>query len=182
MPNEPLALAVIPPDALDDAEYQALCDTLAESARGRAFLAEYARRNRHADTESLLAAIARIEARLRADASAVQRLRDDLRVLLIAIRLARPEIDAADPAAKAEKLAKLLDLLERRIDAMSETKPVALFPAADEAPVAHLAIVQPPEEPELPAAPAAVAPATLPRDPLAAIMALSEEERIALFT
>jgi hypothetical protein len=182
MPNEPLALAVIPPDALDDAEYQALCDALAESARGRAFLAEYARRNRHTDTESLLAAIARIEARLRADASAVQRLRDDLRVLLIAIRLARPEIDAAEPAAKADRLAKLLDLLEHRIDAMSETKPVALFPAAEEAPVAHLAIVQPPEEPELPAAPAAIAPVTQTRDPLAAIMALSEEERIALFT
>src|SRR5665213_1355612 len=182
MPNEPLALAVIPPDALDDSEYQALCGTLAESARGRAFLTEYARRNRHADTEQLLAAIARIETRLRADASAVQRLRDDLRVLLIAIRLARPEIDATAPAAKADKLAKLLDLLERRIDAISETKPVALFPAADEAPVAHLAIVQPPQEPELPAAPVAVAPVMLPRDPLAAIMALSEEERIALFT
>jgi hypothetical protein len=182
MPNEPLALAVIPPDALDDIEYQALCDTLAQSARGRAFLAEYARRNRQADTESLLVAIARIEARLRADASAVQRLRDDLRVLLIAIRLARPEIDAAGPAAKADKLAKLLDLLERRIDAMSETKPVALFPAADEAPVAHLAIVQPPQAPELPADAPAMAPAAPLRDPLAAIMALSEEERIALFT
>ena len=182
MPNEPLALAVIPPDALDDTGYQALCDTLAESTRGRAFLAEYARRNRHADTEQLLAAIARIETRLRADASVVQRLRDDLRVLLIAIRLARPEIDATAPAAKADKLAKLLDLLERRIDAISETKPVALFPAADEAPVAHLAIVQPPQELELPAAPAAAAPVVLPRDPLAAIMALSEEERIALFT
>jgi hypothetical protein len=181
MPNEPLALAVIPPDALDDAEYQALCDTLAESARGRAFLAEYARRNRHADTEQLLTAIARIEARLRTDASAVQRLRDDLRVLLIAIRLARPEIDAAAPAVKVDRLAKLLDLLEHRIDAMSETKPVALFPAADEPPVAHLAVVQPPEVPDLPPAPPAAAPAA-PRDPLAAIMALSEEEQIALFT
>jgi hypothetical protein len=181
MPNEPLALAVIPPDALDDAEYQALCDTLAESARGRGFLAEYARRNRHADTEQLLASIARIEARLRADASAVQRLRDDLRVLLIAIRLARPEIDAAAPAVKVDRLAKLLDLLEHRIDAMSEAKPVALFPAADEPPVAHLAVVQPPEAAELPPAPPAAAPVT-PRNPLAAIMALSEEERIALFT
>ena len=70
----------------------------------------------------LLAAIGRIEARLRADASAVQRLRDDLRMLLIAIRLARPEIDAADPATQAAKLTKLLDLLERRIDAMAEVQ------------------------------------------------------------
>ena len=73
----------------------------------------------------LLTAIGRIEARLQADASAVQRLRDDLRMLLIAIRLARPEIDAADPPARAAKLAKLLDLFERRIDAMAEARRAA---------------------------------------------------------
>ncbi len=131
MTTRPLALAVIPPDALSDDEYRTLCEALAESARGRAFLAEYARRNRHADTEALLAAIARIEAHMRADASAVQRLRDDLRMLLIAIRLARPEIDTAGPAAKAVKLSALLDLLERRIDAMSEAKPAVLAPAEE---------------------------------------------------
>ena|SRR5664280_1077135 len=79
MPNEPLALAIKPPAAPSEDDFLALCAALSESARGRAFLAEYARRNRHADTEALLVAIGRIEARLRADASAVQRLRDDLR-------------------------------------------------------------------------------------------------------
>ena len=138
MPNEPLALAMRPPpDAPSEDDYQALCAALSESARGRAFLAEYARRNRHADTETLLAAIERLEAHLRADASAVQRLRDDLRMLLIAIRLARPEIDAAGPAAKAAKLTALLDLLERRIDAMAECRPAELAPPADEALGAH---------------------------------------------
>jgi hypothetical protein len=193
MTTTPLALAVIPPDALSDNEYRTLCEALAESARGRAFLAEYARRNRHADTEALLAAIARIEATMRAEASAVQRLRDDLRMLLIAIRLARPEIDAAGPAAKAVKLSALLDLLERRIDAMSEAKPAALAPA-EETPAAQLAAVPPLDEPELPIpasvnfeprpiATAAPAPPVADKhDPLAAIMALSEEERIALFT
>ena len=96
------------------------CAALSASARGRAFLAEYARRNRNADTEVLLAALDRLEARLRADASAVQRLRDDLRMLLIAIRLARPEIDTASASAKTAKLASLLDLLERRIETMAE--------------------------------------------------------------
>jgi len=255
MPNEPLALAIEPPpEAPSEADYQAFCAVLSQSARGRAVLAEYARRNRSADTVALLAAIERIEARLRADASAVQRLRDDLRMLLIAIRIVRPEIAAAAPAAaKAAKLAALLDLLERRIDAMAEAKPAALAPAAAatldarampdeaaEAPRAHLAVVPPSEQPELPIpsptsppppaivrvhdpekwepvfgkdhaqmnkvpsaammpevsfidrappAPAigdktAARPAVQPppSDPLAAIMALSEDERLALFT
>jgi hypothetical protein len=209
MPNETLALAIKPPAAPSEDDFLALCAALSESVRGRAFLAEYARRNRNADTEALLVAIGRIEARLRADASAVQRLRDDLRMLLIAIRLARPEIDAADPATQPAKLTKLLDLLERRIDAMAEVKPADATPDEPaEAARAHLAVVPPPDEPELPIpsptsaqAPAIVlvhdlektsapsVPAVIeasvpapPPDPLAALMALSEDERLALFT
>lgn len=198
MTNAPLALAVIPPDALNDDEYRALCDALSESQRGRAFLAEYARRNRNADTAVLLDAIGRIEAQLAADASAAERLRDDLRMLLIAIRLARPEIDAAGPATQAAKLTKLLDLLERRIDAMAETKAVDDAQQADAAAEptrSQLAVVLAPDEPELPIPSAAsfeprlvenaaAEPAAqLPRpDPLAAIIALSADERLALFT
>ncbi len=91
-------------------------------------------------TRSLLTAIGRIEARLQADASAVQRLRDDLRMLVTAIRLARPEIDAADPPARAVKLAKLLDLFERRIDAMAEARASEL--PADAAPRARIALAE----------------------------------------
>ena len=111
-------------------------------------------------------------------------------MLLIAIRLARPEIDGAGPAAKAIKLSALLDLLERRIDAMSEAKPAAPASPDEDAPAAALAVVPPLDEPELPI-PASVgfeprSVATIesspPRDPLAALMALSEDERLALFT
>ena len=206
MANEPLALAIRPPDAPNEDDFLTLCAALSESGRGRAFLAEYARRNRNADTEALLAAIGRIEARLRADASAVQRLRDDLRMLLIAIRLARPEIDAADPATRPAKLTKLL---ERRIDAMAEAKPADAMPDDPaESARAHLAVVSPPDEPELPIpSPASFEPRPIslvhdlektsaptvpavieasvtapPPDPLAAIMALSDDERLALFT
>jgi hypothetical protein len=194
MANEPLALAIRPPDAPNEDDFLTLCAALSESGRGRAFLAEYARRNRNADTEALLAAIERIEARLRADASAVQRLRDDLRMLLIAIRLVRPEIDAAEAATQPAKLTKLLDLLERRIDAMAEVKPADAAPDETEPARAQLAVVPRPDEPELPipspasfelrlvenaAKPAAQPP---PPDPLAAIMALSDDERLALFT
>jgi hypothetical protein len=208
MPNEPLARAMTPPEALSEGKYEALCAALSESGRGRAFLAEYARRNRNADTAVLLAAIERIEAHLRADAFAVQRLRDDLRMLLIAIRLARPEIDAASPvAAKAARLAALLDLLERRIDAMAGTESAALSPSGETGRTS-LAVVPSPNEPELPIPSpagaqlpavalvsneammleiaavevAAAEPVVPPADPLAAIMALSEDERLALFT
>lgn len=224
MANEPLALAIRPPDAPED-DYLRLCALLSQNARGRAFLAEHARRSRAAEHEALLAAITRIEARLKADGSAVQRLRDDLRMLLTAIRLARPEIDAAGPATRAAKLGKLIDLLEHRIDAMAEARPAAL--TADEAPGASLMMqeaeprraelvaVPLPDEPELPIptperfgprpvpAPATIAvreaavtaeivvaelapprefAATPPSDTLAALMALSEEERLALFS
>jgi hypothetical protein len=229
MANEPLALAIRPPDAPNEDEFLTLCATLSASGRGRAFLAEYTRRNRNADTEALLVAIGRLEDRLRADASAVQRLRDDLRMLLIAVRLARPEIDAAGTAARAAKLSKLLDLLEQRLDAMAggkaaDTVPsrLSVVPRLDEpelpipsptsAQAPTIALVHDPEKWEpvfgqdhaqtniVPIAAAmpqvavaetapppavekpAVAPAATRRDPLAAIMALSEDERLALFT
>src|SRR5262249_21553006 len=44
------------------ADYDALCEAIMGTARGRWFLAEYARRNRHADTQLVLAAVARVEA------------------------------------------------------------------------------------------------------------------------
>jgi hypothetical protein len=49
----------VPP--LSDADYQAIEAAVMETTRGRWFLAEYARRNRHADTEMLLGALARLE-------------------------------------------------------------------------------------------------------------------------
>jgi hypothetical protein len=206
MANEPLALAIRPPDATNDDVFLTLCAALSQSARGRAFLAEHARRSRNTDNELLLIAIGRIEARLQADASAVQRLRDDLRMLVTAIRLARPEIDAAAPPARAVKLAKLLDLFERRIDAMAEARlselppdgaPRARIALAESEPARAQLIVLPlPQEPEVPApvaaaeaapqtappAAAVAALATPPANPLAAIMALSDDERLALFT
>jgi hypothetical protein len=180
MANEPLALAIRPPEAPQEVSQEAsqedayltLCAALSQNARGRAFLAEHTRRSRNADNEALLTAIGRIETRLQADASAVQRLRDDLRMLVTAIRLARPEIDAADPPARAVKLAKLLDLFERRIDAMAEARvselpadaaPRARIALADTEPTrAQLFVLPMRNEPEAPPAPAsAPKPATV---------------------
>ena len=85
--------------------------------------------------------------------------------MLEAIRMARPKWGADSD------LAALLRLLERRIDAMVTPNVPPL--AAD------VAAARPAEPPE-PAA--GLEELALPPDPLAAILALTEEERIALFT
>ena len=49
-------------DGMNERDYAALLATLSASERGRAFLAEFARRQRATETKELLAAIARVEA------------------------------------------------------------------------------------------------------------------------
>ena len=127
--NARLPVPVAPAGADD---YETLMAALSASARGRAFLAEFVRRNRQADTEAILAALRKLEQRL-----TVQEL-------------------APTPRPSAE-------------------------PAR-----AHLALVHPAQEPERPAPPPAptkeeAAPLTA-ADPLAALMALSADERLALFS
>jgi len=76
---------------LSAADYDAIAAAVVETARGRWFLAEYARRNRQADTETVLSAIARLErlctvpttmlgqgADLSETARTIAELRDDL--------------------------------------------------------------------------------------------------------
>jgi hypothetical protein len=46
---------------LSDADYEAIAAAVMETSRGRWFLAEYSRRNRHADTDMLLVALQRLE-------------------------------------------------------------------------------------------------------------------------
>jgi hypothetical protein len=245
MPNETNALAAARRTQAtpNEGDYQAFCSALTSSARGRDFLSEYARRNRNSDTQVLLDALSRLEAHIHADRSAAEQMRDQLRMLLIAIRLARPEIAGAAPD-RMSKLRSLLDMLERRLDVMAQSDANAppLAAATPEAQPeielirARLAVVPRPDEPELPipspaaqppaialvgaaaimsspfdgaasppeksqmantaadktapapAAAAAAGPAAraapLPpaADPLIALMALSEDERLALFT
>jgi hypothetical protein len=165
MSNEPLLLAR-PEDSPDEDDYRAFCAALEASGRGRGFLAEYARRNRQADTAVLLTALDRIEARLTADGAALARLRDELRLLVAAIRVTR----AGSERGNAAKLAGLLELLERRMEGLLVDAPQAAIAAplaspvakqaAPEAARAPLSLVPPAEEPELPIpSPAAQPPA-----------------------
>jgi hypothetical protein len=60
--NSPLALSGIAAGPPQEAEYHAVYAAVTATERGRWFLGEFAKRNRHADTGSLVAALARIEA------------------------------------------------------------------------------------------------------------------------
>lgn len=68
MSNDPLTLSGIPAGLPQEAEYDAVYAAVTATERGRWFLSQYANRNRHADTDSLVTAIARIEAAVCGDA------------------------------------------------------------------------------------------------------------------
>ena len=124
--------------APDDADYHAFCTALSESARGRAFLAEYARRNRNTDTRPLLSAIERLQISLASDPAtpAEVLVKQKLRALLDDINTAQNEIEASVMAIRTAKLADLIAMVEQRLveimaPAMSSPAPRArrnLFP------------------------------------------------------
>jgi hypothetical protein len=166
MPSETTARASPLSDAPTEGEYRAFCEVLSASTRGRAFLAEYARRNRNADTEQLLVAIDALQSLMSAKAAtqASEPVRYELRALLDEISAAQSELEASMLAIKATKLAELTALVERRISnilaslhaepsANLETPPLASsspHEPTEEPERTHLAVVPLPEQPELP--------------------------------
>jgi hypothetical protein len=95
-----------------EADYEATCAAVLATERGRWFLAEYARRNRQADTSQVLAAIERLAARSESDAAPqkrtplggnipFERLRAELADVADIIARTRTELAsaAADPAS-----------------------------------------------------------------------------------
>jgi hypothetical protein len=100
-----------PAHGVSEETYEALLATLSASAVGRSFLAEYARRNRAADTETLLAAMARLEAMIAAQSA--QALAPDEPVTVA---------EAAEPAT-ADALVKPA-VLEKSDEAATEAAPV----------------------------------------------------------
>jgi hypothetical protein len=69
MPGETIARSGPLSGAPDEDDYQAFCQALSTSERGRAFLAEHARRNKNVDTEQLLAAIEQLQSVMVAQSS-----------------------------------------------------------------------------------------------------------------
>jgi hypothetical protein len=204
MPNEPLALAIKPPPDAADQDYQAIYAALSASARGRAFLAEYVRRNRAADTELLLRAIEWLEALMRAHAPAGDPLRpqpaapappeppepsDAAHSFLAVVQpLDEPELPIPSPSTAQPPAIALVH--ERTTAAiMPEVTFVASpppLPVRAETELALHAVVAAAIATAGPVPATDVAPKVEvtppPADPLALLMALTEEERIALFT
>jgi hypothetical protein len=142
------ALAAVPDspsEAPNEEDYRTFYAVLSASGRGRAFLAEHARRHRGADTEAVLAVLARLESLLRSRQANDENLRGELRTVLGTIRAGRSELATSALPARAAGLARLLDMLERRLETLVDD---AARPSP--APDAALAVVPPADEPELP--------------------------------
>jgi hypothetical protein len=110
MANEAFALSPISARATQPSEedYDAISEAFMETARGRWFLGEYAKRNRNADTGMVLDAVARIEQSLAAQKQqgADNRLADALTAIKAALDEARATASAAlDNFALEENLA-----------------------------------------------------------------------------
>jgi len=169
MATETTARAEQPtPDAPDGGDYETFRAALSASARGRAFLSEYTRRNRNADTGQLLAAIAQLQQTVAANSTpkATDAIKAELRALLDEIATAQSELEASIVATKATKLANLVALVARRITAILALAPVEIPPPAEATQISlpqalisepkdavergHLAVVPMPEQPELP--------------------------------
>jgi len=170
MPTETTVRAQqLQPGAPDEADYRAFCSALSDSARGRAFLAEYARRNRNADTRPLLTAIERLQVSLAADPAPTAEVlvKQKLRALLDDITSVQNEIEASVMAIRTAKLADLIAMVEQRLveimgSAMSSPLPREPLPqpqpdAYTEEARVHLAVVPPSDQPELPIPSPAVA-------------------------
>lgn len=81
----------------NEQDYDAIREAFMETARGRWFLGEYAKRNRNADTSMVLDAVAKIEETLAAQRQPV--VEDRLPEALVAIRRAVAEAEATAGAA-----------------------------------------------------------------------------------
>jgi hypothetical protein len=102
MSQSPLSRSAI------DAEFEAIASAVMETARGRWFLTEYARRNRNSDTRLVLEMLARIE-RATARKSGIleaDRLRGDLAELTQVIGRAKTNMAAAGTDASAAEVAR----------------------------------------------------------------------------
>lgn len=166
---------------LSDADYDAIAAAVMETARGRWFLAEFARRNRHADTQMLLEALARLEGIVREERTA-------LAVASVEAKEPVPEIQPAseDPDPRQEDVAsppaEPLRVASPPIFASTNDDEIAPPAAPDsDAKTDQPVIALPREESPIivERAPQAI---VVRSDPLAPIMALSYEEKIALFS
>lgn len=110
MSNAPFARSTIASPSWGEDDYDAIFATLMGSARGRWFLNEFSRRNRHADTAQVIAAISRIETLIsNRESETARNLRADLLDMARAITEVRSEVaeikpqdSSVDPAVRCK--------------------------------------------------------------------------------
>lgn len=157
------------PASLADSDYDSILRAVMETARGRWFLHEYVRRNRNADTSTLLAAIDRIESLLKSrDGEGAPEMPaaatpPDIAGIVVQLRdIAENLIECGAPIHLCNDLLRTIDDLARELSPRDEGHVAGSKPAAIS--IGGVAVIEP------------------RRAPFADIMALSPEERIALFT
>ena len=203
-------MSIPPPRGMSEVDYEAIEAAVTETVRGRWFLAEFARRNRVAETRQLLEAMARLEATVSSGQPALPSADPSIRLLLQRIKeIAMSLGDTAHEmrgAGVEEHLVTQVESQARAVAGMMRTgtssSAGAGSPAVESKPVPRQ--VEPPaaerravesrqekprqEEPRLPRADLTPGLAPRPegaRDPrLAAFAALDKlpiEEKLAVF-
>ena len=195
-------MSIPPPRGMSEIDYEAIEAAVTETVRGRWFLAEFARRNRLAETRQLLDAMARLEATVTTGQPALPSADPSIRLLVQRIKeIAASLGDTAHEmrgAGVEEHLVAQVETQARAVAGMMRTGTPSA-PGAGRAPLEARPSprqVEPPaaelgraRESRLPRAelPAALAPRmdTAARDPrLAAFAALDQlpvEDKLAIF-
>lgn len=107
------------PPPLSAADYEAIEAAVMETARGRWFLVEYARRNRHADTAMLLGALERLENVIRTETvlPSADRVRFGLLEMAKAIARTKAEIAAIKPDTTPGRIEEASEELDSIVQA-----------------------------------------------------------------
>jgi hypothetical protein len=117
--------AALAAEQVSEDDYEAFYAVLSETARGRAFLEEHARRQRHAETEMLLAALKRLENQVAQTPPA-----DAEVAVVVKVRGARAEIDAVKLTAAVTELVSTLDPVQPQFSASRPAQPPLARPVA----------------------------------------------------
>jgi hypothetical protein len=159
------------PEPLADSDYDTILAAVMETARGRWFLREYAHRNRNADTGMLLTAISRIESLLQSreavpQSASLAEAPANVPTILMQMRdIAENLIECGAPTYLCNDLLRRIEEMALAYTRPAEPPPVEPAPeTAVSLPIVEMMPVEP------------------VRDPFADILALTPEERIALFT